>query len=152
MAEDILGISGQMDISDIQASIDKLCDGLNRVGADTDALSQRMTKALNDIANSNGDLASKTTQAMQTLKSAMDEATKELDAVPSMIDNANKRVETIEGTIDKLNEKLAETKKGSDAFNSITKQIDAQKQSLQLAKEDVVELTCSYANVKNAKT
>ena len=105
MAEDILGISGQMDISDIQASIDKLCDGLNRVGADTDALSQRMTKALNDIANSNGDLASKTTQAMQTLKSAMDEATKELDVVPSMIDNANKRVETIEGTIDKLNEK-----------------------------------------------
>ncbi len=150
MAEDILGISGQMDISDIQASIDKLCDGLNRVGADTDALSQRMTKALNDIANSNGDLASKTTQAMQTLKSAMDEATKELDAVPSMIDNANKRVETIEGTIDKLNEKLAETEKGSDAFNSITKQIDAQKQSLQLAKEDVVELTRSYENVKNS--
>lgn len=150
MAEDILGISGQMDISDIQASIDKLCDGLNRVGADTDALSQRMTKALNDIANSNGDLASKTTQAMQTLKSAMDEATKELDVVPSMIDNANKRVETIEGTIDKLNEKLAETEKGSDAFNSITKQIDAQKQSLQLAKEDVVELTRSYENVKNS--
>lgn len=150
MAEDILGISGQMDISDIQASIDKLCDGLNRVGADTDALSQRMTKALNDIANSNGDLASKTTQAMQTLKSAMDEATKELDAVPSMIDNANKRVETIEGTIDKLNEKLAETEKGSDAFNSITKQIDAHKQSLQLAKEDVVELTRSYENVKNS--
>ena len=150
MAEDILGISGQMDISDIQASIDKLCDGLNRVGADTDALSQRMTKALNDIANSNGDLASKTTQAMQTLKSAMDEATKELDAVPSMIDNANKRVEIIEGTIDKLNEKLAETEKGSDAFNSITKQIDAQKQSLQLAKEDVVELTRSYENVKNS--
>lgn len=150
MAEDILGISGQMDISDIQASIDKLCDGLNRVGADTDALSQRMTKALNDIANSNGDLASKTTQAMQTLKSAMDEAAKELDAVPSMIDNANKRVETIEGTIEKLNEKLAETEKGSDAFNSITKQIDAQKQSLQLAKEDVVELTRSYENVKNS--
>lgn len=150
MTEDILGISGQMDISDIQASIDKLCDGLNRVGADTDALSQRMTKALNDIANSNGDLASKTTQAMQTLKSAMDEAAKELDVVPSMIDNANKRVETIEGTIDKLNEKLAETEKGSDAFNSITKQIDAQKQSLQLAKEDVVELTRSYENVKNS--
>lgn len=150
MAEDILGISGQMDISDIQASIDKLCDGLNRVGADTDALSQRMTKALNDIANSNGDLASKTTQAMQTLKSAMDEAAKELDVVPSMIDNANKRVETIEGTIDKLNEKLAETEKGSDAFNSITKQIDAQKLSLQLAKEDVVELTRSYENVKNS--
>lgn len=148
-AEEILGISGQMDISDIQASLDKLYDGLNRVGVDTDALSQRMTKALNDIAHSDGDLASKTQQAMSVLKSAMDEATKGMQQVPGMIDTANKKVETIEGTIGKLNDELAKTDKTSNAFTSITKQIEAQKQSLQLAKEDVTELTNSYANVKN---
>lgn len=148
-AEEILGISGQMDISDIQASLDKLCDGLNRVGVDTDALSQRMTKALNDIAHSDGDLASKAQQAMSVLKSAMDEATKGMQQVPGMIDTANKKVETIEGTIGKLNDELAKTDKTSNAFTSITKQIEAQKQSLQLAKEDVTELTNSYANVKN---
>lgn len=148
-AEEILGISGQMDISDIQASLDKLCDGLNRVGVDTDALSQRMTKALNDIAQSDGDLASKTQQAMNVLKSAMDEATKGMRQVPEMIDTANKKVETIEGTIGKLNDELAKTDKTSNAFTSITKQLETQKQSLQLAKEDVTELTNSYANVKN---
>lgn len=148
-AEEILGISGQMDISDIQASLDKLCDGLNRVGVDTEALSQRMTKALNDIAQSDGDLASKTQQAMNVLKSAMDEATKGIKVVPEMIDTANKKVETIEGTIGKLNDELAKTDKTSNAFSSITKQIEAQKQSLQLAKEDVTDLTNSYANVKN---
>lgn len=148
-AEEILGISGQMDISDIQASLDKLCDGLNRVGVDTEALSQRMTKALNDIAQSDGDLASKTQQAMNVLKSAMDEATKGMRQVPDMIDTANKKVETIEGTIGKLNDELAKTDKTSNAFTSITKQIEAQKQSLQLAKEDVTDLTNSYANVKN---
>ena len=148
-AEEILGISGQMDISDIQASLDKLCDGLNRVGVDTEALSQRMTKALNDIAQSDGDLASKTQQAMNVLKSAMDEATKGIKVVPEMIDTANKKVETIEGTIGKLNDELAKTDKTSNAFTSITKQIEAQKQSLQLAKEDVTDLTNSYANVKN---
>lgn len=150
MAEEILGISGQMDISDIQSSLDKLCDSLARVGVDTDALSSRMTKALNDIAKSDDDLATKTQQAMQTLKSAMDEASKGIQNVPDMIDNANKRVETIEGTISKLNEKLAETEKGTSAFDALTKQLDAQKQSLQLAKEDVVELSNSYNTVKNS--
>lgn len=150
MAEEILGISGQMDISDIQSSLDKLCDSLTRVGVDTDALSSRMTKALNDIAKSDDDLTTKTQQAMQTLKSAMDEASKGIQNVPDMIDNANKRVETIEGTISKLNEKLAETEKGTGAFDALTKQLDAQKQSLQLAKEDVVELSNSYNTVKNS--
>lgn len=150
MAEEILGISGQMDISDIQSSLDKLCDSLTRVGVDTDALSSRMTKALNDIAKSDDDLATKTQQAMQTLKSAMDEASKGIQNVPDMIDNANKRVETIEVTISKLNEKLAETEKGTGAFDALTKQLDAQKQSLQLAKEDVVELSNSYNTVKNS--
>lgn len=149
-ADEILGISGQMDISDIQSSLDKLCDGLNRVGVDTEALSQRMNKALNDMAQSDEDLATKTTKAMQVLKSAMDEATKGIQLVPEMIDTANKRVETIEGTIGKLNEQLAKTEKGSEAFGSLTKQIDAQKHSLELAKGDVKDLVESYDNVKNS--
>lgn len=149
-ADEILGISGQMDISDIQASLDKLCDGLNRVGVDTEALSQRMNKALNDVAQSDEDLATKTTKAMQVLKSAMDEATKGIQVVPEMIDTANKRVETIEGTIGKLNEQLANTEKGSEAFGSLTKQIDAQKHSLELAKGDVKDLIESYDGVKNS--
>ena len=149
-ADEILGISGQMDISDIQASLDKLCDGLNRVGVDTEALSQRMNKALNDVAQSDEDLATKTTKAMQVLKSAMDEATKGIQLVPEMIDTANKRVETIEGTIGKLNEQLSKTEKGSEAFGSLTKQIDAQKHSLELAKGDVKDLVESYDNVKNS--
>ena len=149
-ADEILGISGQMDISDIQASLDKLCDGLNRVGVDTEALSQRMNKALNDVAQSDEDLATKTTKAMQVLKSAMDEATKGIQVVPEMIDTANKRVETIEGTIGKLNEQLANTEKGSEAFGSLTKHIDAQKHSLELAKGDVKDLVESYDGVKNS--
>lgn len=149
-ADEILGISGQMDISDIQASLDKLCDGLNRVGVDTEALSQKMNKALNDVAQSDEDLATKTTKAMQVLKSAMDEATKGIQVVPEMIDTANKRVETIEGTIGKLNEQLAKTEKGSEAFGSLTKQIDAQKHSLELAKGDVKDLVESYDGVRNS--
>lgn len=149
-AEEILGISGKMDISDIQASLDKLCDGLNKVGVDTDALSQKMTKALNNIAQSDGDIASKTQQAMQVLKTAMDEASTGIQKVPEMIDNANKRVETIQGTIGKLNEQLSQTDKNSNAFNAIAKQIDIQKQSLQVNQEDARTLSTAYDDVRNA--
>ena len=149
-ADEILGISGQMDISDIQSSIDKLCDSLTRVGIDTEALSERMTKALTDVSKSDDDLATKTQRAMQILKSAMDDAVKSIQIVPDMIDNANKRVGDIESSISKLNEKLNDTEKGSGAFEAITRQINAQKQSLQLAKEDVIELTDSYNHAKNS--
>lgn len=148
--DEILGISGQMDISDIQSSIDKLCDSLNRVGIDTETLSERMTKALTDVSKSDDDLATKTQRAMQILKSAMDEAVKSIQIVPNMIDNANKRVGDIESSIHKLNERLNDTEKGSGAFEAITKQINVQKQSLQLAKEDVLELTDSYNHAKNS--
>lgn len=149
-ADEILGISGQMDISDIQSSIDKLCDSLTRVGVDTEALSERMTKALTDVSKSDDDLATKTQRAMQILKSAMDDAVKSIQIVPDMIDNANKRVGDIESSISKLNEKLNDTEKGSGAFEAITRQINTQKQSLQLAKEDVIELTDSYNHAKNS--
>lgn len=149
-ADEILGISGQMDISDIQSSIDKLCDSLTRVGVDTEALSERMTKALTDVSKSDDDLATKTQRAMQILKSAMDDAVKSIQIVPGMIDNANKKVADIESSISKLNEKLNDTEKGSGAFEAITRQINAQKQSLQLAKEDVIELTDSYNHAKNS--
>lgn len=149
-AEDILGISGQIDISDIQTTLDRLCDQLNKVGVDTDALSQRMTNALNDIAKSDGDLSAKTTRAMNVLKQAMDEATNGIKIVPEMIDTANKRVETIRGTIERLNEQLWQTERGSNAFNAITKQIDAQKQVLQMNQEDARFLASSYDEVRNS--
>lgn len=150
MAEDILGISGQIDISDIQATLDKLCSQLNKVAVDTDDLSQRMTNALNDIAKSDGDLSSKTVQAMNVLRMAMEEATNGIKIVPEMIDTANKRVETIRGTIERLNEQLSQTEKGSDAFNAIAKQIDVQKQILQTNQEDARFLASSYDEVRNS--
>ena len=84
--DNVLGISGQMDISDIQSTIDKLCSTLQRVGVETDALSERMTKALNDIAKSDGDISTKTQQAMSILKEAMDEAKKDMEDVSVMRD------------------------------------------------------------------
>jgi hypothetical protein len=146
----VLGISGQMDISDIQATIDKLIDSLGRVGVQTDEMSERMTKALNDIAQSDGDLATKTQQAMSILKQAMDEAQKGMSDVPAMIDIAQQHVTEYQSSIAKLNQELSSVPKTSDAYSEITKQIENQKAALQIAREDVSDLTQSYANASEA--
>ena len=147
---EVLGISGQMDISDIQATIDKLIDSLGRVGVETDEMSERMTKALNDIAQSDGDLATKTQQAMSILKQAMDEAQKGMSDVPAMIDIAQQHVTEYQSSIAKLNQELSSVPKTSDAYSEITKQIENQKAALQTAREDVSDLTQSYANASEA--
>lgn len=147
---EVLGISGQMDISDIQATIDKLIESLGRVGVQTDEMSERMTKALNDIAQSDGDLATKTQQAMSILKQAMDEAQKGMSDVPAMIDIAQQHVTEYQSSIAKLNQELSSVPKTSDAFSEITKQIENQKAALQTAREDVSDLTQSYASASEA--
>ena len=46
MADEILGISGHFDLSDIQRSIDELINGLDKIGVKTDVLSKRMNDAM----------------------------------------------------------------------------------------------------------
>lgn len=147
---EVLGISGQMDISDIQSTIDKLISSLGRIGVQTDEMSARMTKALNDIAQSDGDLTTKTQAAMAVLKQAMDEAAKGASDVPAMIDVAQQHVTDYQSAIARLNSELANTPKTSASYGEITKQIENQKTALQLAQEDVADLTKSYANVSEA--
>ena len=145
---EILGISGQIDISQIQQSLDKLCDSLSKVGADTDALSQRMTNALNEITQSNGDLSAKTQQAMDVLRQAMDEAKAGMADVPAMIQTAQANVDKYTQSIQALNEKLSQTASGTTEYTEISKQIDSQRQAVEYAKADVEDLTKSYAQCK----
>ncbi len=147
--DNVLGISGQMDISDIQSTIDKLCSTLQRVGVETDALSERMTKALNDIAKSDGDISTKTQQAMSILKEAMDEAKKGMEDVPSMIKVAQQHVDDYQSSISKLNAELANTPQSSSTYGEITKQLEAQQTALRLAQEDVNDLTQAYSNASD---
>lgn len=152
----ILGISGQIDITDIQSTIEKLCSSLQRVGVDAGEMSERMTKALNDIAKSDDDLASKTQQAMAVLKDAMSEAQKGAEGVPAMIKAAQDRVESIQNAIERLNTELEKSTTVASRREEITKQLEQQREALQLAKNDVAELTKSYAGIsevsKNASS
>ena len=82
---DILGISGQVDFSDIQKSFDALLNDLDRLGVKTDSLSARMTKALNDIAQSSDTSSKSTQQAFKELNAIMSEVQEKLTTTPKKV-------------------------------------------------------------------
>lgn len=126
MAEDILGISGQMDISDIQQSFNKLINDLNSLGVKTDEVSSKMTKALNDIAQSSASDSEKTKQSVQTLKQGIEEINKSLTDTPEALKKLASEAQTAEVTVDKLKKKLSETTEGSQKWNEINEQLKSQ--------------------------
>lgn len=125
-AEDILGISGQMDISDIQQSFDKLINDLNSLGVKTDEVSSKMTKALNDIAQSSASDSEKTKQSMQTLKQGIEEINKSLTDTPEALKKLASEAQTAEATVGKLKKKLSETTEDPQKWNEINEQLKTQ--------------------------
>ena len=149
MADNVLGIAGLVDIDDIQKTFDALISQLDRVGVTTDNLSERMTKALSDIAKSTDkDLATKAREAMAVLKDTIQEANESLGDTPAMIDNAKNEVTRLEAACNKLEKEIGKTVVGSKEFNAINKQLASNRESLQLTKDDVVDLEKSYATVQ----
>ena len=128
MAEDILGISGQMDITDIQKSFDTLSNNLNQLGIKTDEVSAKMTKALNDIASSASSDASKTQQSIQTLKDGIAEINKSLADTPESIKRLAAEAQAAEATVEKLKARLSETAQGSNEWNALSSQLANQQQ------------------------
>lgn len=126
MAEEILGISGQMDISDIQQSFNKLINDLNSLGVKTDEVSSKMTKALNDIAQSSASDSEKTKQSVQTLKQGIEEINKSLADTPEALKKLASEAQTAEATVDKLKKRLSETTEGSQKWNEINEQLKSQ--------------------------
>ena len=125
-ADEILGISGQMDISDIQQSFDKLINDLNSLGVKTDEVSSKMTKALNDIAQSSVSDSEKTKQSVQTLKQGIEDINKSLSDTPEALKKLASEAQTAEATVDKLKKRLSETTEGSQKWNEINEQLKSQ--------------------------
>lgn len=126
MAEDILGISGQMDISDIQQSFDKLIGDLNQLGVKTDEVSGKMSKALNDIAQSAASDSEKTKQSIEVYKSGIADINKALETTPEALKKLGAEATTAEATLDKLKNKLSEAQEGSQKWNEINEQLKNQ--------------------------
>lgn len=148
MAEDILGISGQMDISDIQKSFDMLLNNLNQLGVKTDEVSSKMTKALNDIASSSVSDSSKTQQSIQALKDGITEINKSLTDTPEALKKLAVEAQTAEATVDKLKKRLSETAEGSKEWTSINSQLSTQQQLVDKLNNEYSSMLGTFGNTQ----
>ncbi len=145
MAEDILGITGIVNIDDIQKTFDTLINDLTRLGASTDVISARMTKALKDVANSSDkDLAAKTKAAMRVLNDAIAETNSQLRSTPEMIKRAEQEAQRLQQAIDKLEGKQGKTVVGSKQFNELNKQLAAERETLRLQNADIDDMRAAH--------
>ena len=164
MADNVLGIAGLVDIDDIQKTFDALISQLDRVGVTTDNLSERMTKALSDIAKSTDkDLATKAREAMAVLKDTIQEANESLGDTPAVIEGAKKKVEDLEKSCAKLEAQLEKTTKECNGtpisskefkelnaeIDGLNKQLDNNREALSSAKERVSDLEATYSTAQS---
>ena len=141
MAEDVLGITGIVNIDDIQKTFDALIGDLDRLGVETEQISSRMTKALTDIANSSEkDLAAKTKAAMQVLNDAIAETNKQLQHTPETLKNAEQEASRLQSAVAKLEKELSGTVVGSKEFNALQKQLENERETLRLQTADVQDM------------
>ena len=151
MAKDILGITGNIDLEDIQRAFDAVIAQLKEMGVSTEELSRLMTKALTDIANTaEKDLSTKVKKSsvsfdefakhMQGVLACFDKLTQAIEkntkAQEEVISASNKASEAEKQGADKATEAINKTgeateglkkklnktgDEGSDAFGKLVK-------------------------------
>lgn len=147
---DILGISGQVDFSDIQKSFDVLLKDLDRLGVKTDSLGARMTKALNDIAQSS-DISSKSTQqAFKELNAIMSVVQEKLTTTPKKIQDVSLELSNAAKTVETLKEKLSKTASGTAEWDNVNKMLEGQGKTVERLKAQYTTLTESFSDAQTA--
>ena len=147
---DILGISGQVDFSDIQKSFDALLKDLDRLGVKTDSLGARMTKALNDIAQSS-DMSSKSTQqAFKELNAIMSVVQEKLTTAPKKIQGTLVELSNATKTLETLKEKLSKTASGTAEWDNVNKMLEGQGKTVERLKAQYTTLTESFSDAQTA--
>lgn len=149
-ADEILGISGQMDVSDIQKSFDTLLGDLDKLGAKTDSLSARMSKALNEIAQSSDINSKSTQQAFKELNAIITEAQEKLTATPKKIQNVSLELSNATTTIETLKDKLSKATAGTAEWETVNKMLENQGKTVERLKTRYTTLTDTFADAQTA--
>lgn len=149
-ADEILGISGQMDISDIQKSFDILLGDLDKLGTKTDSLSARMAKALNEIAQSSDTSSKSTQQAFKELNAIIAEAQEKLTATPKKIQNVSLELTNASKTLETLKEKLSKATAGTSEWETVNKMLENQGKTVERLKTRYTTLTDTFQDAQTA--
>lgn len=101
MADNVLGISANLDLGNIKKSIDELIQSLESVGVSAQDISDKTTKAFEEIENSGKTTAEKTQQALQVFEQVMAEINNTLSSLSgdSKMELLQKKVEVLQQSL-----------------------------------------------------
>lgn len=157
--DSVFGISANVDIDDICASINDVISRLERVGAVTTETSARMARALEGIGKSaDKDLSAKLKVAMDVLQQAMKEANASVSVTPEKLAAAKKEVEAVTKAYSKLEGELSKLEKernsavvGSKHFNDLNAAINGVEHQLAQSKLSIQAHTADIQDMEAAQ-
>ena len=149
-ADEIMGISGQLDISDIQKSLDALFNGLDELGIKSDSLSARMTKALNEIAQSSDTNSKSAQQAFKDLGAILTEAQDKLMETPKKIQSVSTELSNATKTLDTLKDKLSKATAGTAEWDTVNKMLENQVKTVGRLQTEYTTLTGTFSDTQTA--
>ena len=144
MADEVLGISGSMDISDIQKSINDLINQMQRLNLETDSLSKHFNENFAKIQASSADAATKQKQTMGLFASSIEQAKKQIASLPEQIKAASKEALSFSDSCVTIKNKMMDLKIGSDEFAKLNAQLQQNQHAAELATQRHDELANSF--------
>lgn len=140
MADEVLGISGQIDISDIQENMKELINLLDKVGIKTDEISKTFTEKMNKIQSSSSDSASKQKQAMEVFADSVEMAKSKLGELPAKLQDSLSTIESLDKKCQNLHLSMQDMKINSDEFANANKELQSTRKSLDEVNENADEM------------
>lgn len=140
MADEVLGISGQIDISDIQENMKELINLLDKVGIKTDEISKTFTEKMNKIQSSSSDSASKQKQAMEVFADSVEMAKSKLGELPAKLQDSLSTIESLDKKCQNLHSSMQDMKINSDKFANANKELQSTRKSLDEVSENADEM------------
>ena len=140
MADEVLGISGQIDISDIQENMKELINLLDKVGIKTDEISKTFTEKMNKIQSSSSDSASKQKQAMEVFADSVEMAKSKLRELPARLQDSLSTIESLDKKCQNLHSSMQDMKINSDEFANANKELQSTRKSLDEVSENADEM------------
>ena len=140
MADEVLGISGQIDISDIQENMKDLINLLDKVGIKTDEISKTFTEKMNKIQSSSSDSSSKQKQAMEVFVDSVEMAKSKLGELPAKLQDSLSTIESLDKKCQNLHSSMQDMKINSDEFANANKELQSTRKSLDEVSENADEM------------
>lgn len=149
MADEVLGISGSMDISDIQKSINDLIGHMQKLNLETDKLSKHFNENFAKIEASSADAATKQKLTMELYSSSIEQAKKQMATLPEQIKAASKEALSFSDSCVSIKNKMMDLKIGSDEFAKLNAELQQNQRAAEQAMQRHEELSNSFNGLTN---